>query len=358
MKKRLLYLLFGMLFVSSYAARSQDTLLVGYTEAPPFIYKTEGRLDGLNYRIWESLMEEGAYHYQMVEMPFDQVLEALETGKIDLSIMPISITADRAEKYDFTVPYYTSHDAVAVRNPSPWKKLINAFRGFMNSGFLRGIFLLILIIFIFGYLGWYFEWRDNTEHFRKGLPGLWDGIWWSAVTLTTVGYGDKAPKTVWGRVAGLMLMFGGLLFVSGITASIASSIAINEVSNDFQSLDAFKKVPVGTLEDSQTSKYLKTHFFKDITAYPDLKEGLGALARGEIKGFLYDEEILRSEIVLLDLSGELRVLPIKYNGKFYGFGIRKGRERLGEELSKGILEMRDDTSWQMLLHEYGLSDFN
>ena len=37
---------------------------------------------------------------------------------------------------------------------------------------------------------------------RRDFPTLGDGIWWSIVTLGTVGYGDIVPHTAWGRVLG------------------------------------------------------------------------------------------------------------------------------------------------------------
>lgn len=37
-----------------------------------------------------------------------------------------------------------------------------------------------------------------------------EAMWWSVVTLTTVGYGDVVPATLWGRLLGASLMFGGL----------------------------------------------------------------------------------------------------------------------------------------------------
>lgn len=79
---------------------------------------------------------------------------------------------------------------------------------------------------------------------------------------------------------------------------------------------------------------------------------------GGIKGFMYDQEILRSEISLLSLDEGLQILSIKFNAIFYGFGISKAHDSLPRILSRGIMEMRDDPNWQMLLHEYGLSDFN
>ncbi|MEE8525325.1 MAG: potassium channel family protein, partial [Thermoanaerobaculia bacterium] len=48
-----------------------------------------------------------------------------------------------------------------------------------------------------------------------------DWLWWSVVTVTTVGYGDIAPSSVWGRLIGVMLMFFGIGVLSLFTATIA-----------------------------------------------------------------------------------------------------------------------------------------
>ena len=335
-----------------------DTLLVGYTEAPPFIFRENGELRGLNLRIFQEAMGQGSTPYKLLEMDFQEIVQSLETGVLDVSIAPLSITGEHHAKFDFTAPYYTSHSSIAVRKVTGGDRIRSYVSRFFNSNLLRGILILFSVIFIFGFLGWYFEWKKNPDHFRKGLHGIWDGIWWSAVTLTTVGYGDKAPKTVWGKVAALLLMFGGLLFVSGISAGIATSITSEELSNQYSSLSHFKKEKVGTLSGTETEHYLKTHFFSRVTAYADFEKGLDALGSGDIKGFMFDEEILKSEVGKLGLTDQIHVLPIQFDGKFYAFGVAKGRDSLNHRLSKGILRIRDKSEWQMILHEYGLSDFN
>jgi voltage-gated potassium channel len=49
-----------------------------------------------------------------------------------------------------------------------------------------------------------------------------DAVWWSFVTMTTVGYGDTFPTTTEGRLIGFILMSGGVLLVAVFTGYAAS----------------------------------------------------------------------------------------------------------------------------------------
>ena len=52
--------------------------------------------------------------------------------------------------------------------------------------------------------------------------GFGDGIWWAIVTASTVGYGDIAPTTTWGRSIAVLLMLTGVGLMSTLAASITS----------------------------------------------------------------------------------------------------------------------------------------
>lgn len=60
-----------------------------------------------------------------------------------------------------------------------------------------------------------------------------DALWWAAVTVTTVGYGDKFPITTEGRLIAVGLMVTGIAVVGSITASLAAWIVgkVNEGTN-------------------------------------------------------------------------------------------------------------------------------
>jgi len=79
-----------------------------------------------------------------------------------------------------------------------------------------------LWIVIFAHLMWWAERHDNAGQFPYSyIDGIDDGVWWAAVTVTTVGYGDKAPRTPIGRIVGLVWMIFGLAMFSVLTGHMA-----------------------------------------------------------------------------------------------------------------------------------------
>ena len=64
--------------------------------------------------------------------------------------------------------------------------------------------------------------------FERHAPGsnihtLGNAVWWAFVTVTTVGYGDFFPVTMWGRITACFIMGTGLLTLAVVTAQVASS---------------------------------------------------------------------------------------------------------------------------------------
>ena len=61
--------------------------------------------------------------------------------------------------------------------------------------------------------------RDNPN---TGIKTLYDAVWWSTVTLTSVGYGDLVPTTEGGRIVGFTFLFGSLTLFGVIIGQISS----------------------------------------------------------------------------------------------------------------------------------------
>ena len=84
---------------------------------------------------------------------------------------------------------------------------------------LKNIILICLVILV-GAIAVLAVEYNNPDSVIKDF---FDAIWWSLVTITTVGYGDLVPKTFWGRIIGIVFIFLGFTLFSTFTAFVASN---------------------------------------------------------------------------------------------------------------------------------------
>ena len=86
-----------------------------------------------------------------------------------------------------------------------------------TNGFIYALGIIIIITLL-GSIGIYtFEYGINTE-----IKSIGDALWWSIVTVTTVGYGDIIILSRWGRVIACILMLTGVGFISMLTSTMAT----------------------------------------------------------------------------------------------------------------------------------------
>ncbi|WP_370391847.1 ion transporter [uncultured Winogradskyella sp.] len=78
-----------------------------------------------------------------------------------------------------------------------------------------------LVLIYFSAVGiYYFENEAQPDHFAS----VFDSLWWSIVTLTTVGYGDVYPITPGGKIFTFFILLIGLGIVAVPTGIISSSL--------------------------------------------------------------------------------------------------------------------------------------
>jgi voltage-gated potassium channel len=77
---------------------------------------------------------------------------------------------------------------------------------------------------------------------ERDAPGasiltIGDGLWWSVVTVATVGYGDVVPVTEAGRTIGVLVIVVGVILLSVITANISSRFISAQAKTDAEGED-------------------------------------------------------------------------------------------------------------------------
>ena len=88
------------------------------------------------------------------------------------------------------------------------------------------IFLTVLVLTVASVLVLQFESKSPDANITTGG----DSLWYSIVTITTVGYGDFYPVTAAGRVTAMFIMFAGVGII-GALASILASVLVGGSSS-------------------------------------------------------------------------------------------------------------------------------
>ncbi|HET9656534.1 MAG TPA: potassium channel family protein [Kineosporiaceae bacterium] len=68
-------------------------------------------------------------------------------------------------------------------------------------------------------------WGLERNRPDSNLNSWGDSIWWAVTTITTVGYGEHYPVTVWGRVIAVCVMVSGVTIIGAVAAIVAFGFA-------------------------------------------------------------------------------------------------------------------------------------
>jgi len=326
------------------------TMVIGTKEAPPFSFKDEkGQWKGISIQLWKQMAQELGLEYVFKEYDLQGLMAAVEDKSIDAAVAALTITAEREKRFDFSHPFHTSGLGIAVlqENKNSWTAV---FERFFSLDFLRVVLALALVLLGVGLLAWFFERKKNPEEFGSStLAGVGSGFWWSAVTMTTVGYGDKAPKTFGGRVLGIVWMFLGIIIISSFTAAMTSTLTVSKISSKVNSPQDLHRVRVGSLEHSTSAVYLNNNQIH-FAGYPSVKMAMEGLLAQDIDAVVYDSPILRY-LAVGEFQGRVQVLKTSFGKQQYGIALPAGSP-LREQINRLIPKITTQEEWQGLLFRY------
>lgn len=329
-------------------ASSSDELVVGTRVIPPFVIKDEkGELSGVSIEFWQNMADALGVRYRFEERNLEGLIAGLVDGSLDVSIAALTVTAEREALVDFSHPFHTTGLAIAVRvKPDPvWQLLTRLF----SWEFFAALVSLGSLLLVVGIALWWFERKKNSEMFGGStLEGIGSSFWWAAVTMTTVGYGDKYPTTFGGKVIGLIWMFAAIILISTFTAAIATALTVNGLRAGITGPDDLANVRVGTLLNSSSEAYLESRGL-GFKAVESLEQGFDALVAGELDAVVYDRPLL------LHVSNKQYPDTTQVVGMFdrqdYALALAEG-SALREPINRVLLQQIGEPDWQAVLNRY------
>ncbi|XP_028394083.1 uncharacterized protein LOC114518309 [Dendronephthya gigantea] len=136
--------------------------------------------------------------------------------------------------YDATTPFIrlsrSPGHAIVMVKPDPKEPV------FIGEIIVKSWAILIFLVafaWVVGILAWMSDHHANPKDFPNPFYiGMFEGFWWSVVTMTTVGYGDRAPKGITARVLAVFWMMISIVFLALFTANATAILAISQADED------------------------------------------------------------------------------------------------------------------------------
>ena len=318
------------------------TLKVGVSGSAPFVIQEEGGSSGISLQVWRRIAEDNNLSYRLIQQATPQKgILALNDGEIDLLVGPISVTPDRLNLpgVDFTQPYFIGKEGILL--PLKPSTLLNRLQVFLGWAVLSSVLVLITVLLVVGSLIWLAERRSNSEQFpAQPLPGIASGMWFALVTLTTVGYGDKAPITRIGRGLTAIWMVTSLIAVSSLTASLASAFTLflsGDTNNSITDPAQLSGQRAAVLEGTSGAELARQRNMRIVPA-KTLTAAIDHVLMDRAEAVIFDRPAIRFH---LKNNPELAVqlAPFTLAEQTYGFAFRTG-DPLRTPLNISILKLQ------------------
>ena len=290
-------------------------LRVGFAGSAPFVLS--GRPAGASVGAFELVAKRAGLSYELIRQPDVQTaIDQVKAGKLDAAVGPITITADRLKDVAFSQPYFRT--ALGIAAPEGSASLFKRVAPFLTKAFFGGIFVLLMVLGIVGTLIWFVERKKNSEHFPSHpVRGIGNGIWFALVTMTTVGYGDKAPMTTPGRVIAGAWMLVALVTTTSLIAGIASAVTVAQV-NPATIRDAgdLTDQRVAVVKGTTSAQFARSHEAIIVPA-PDLEAAFELVRTGKASALVHDRPML-SHYLNRHPDLDLKLAVKRYKPQNYG----------------------------------------
>ena len=254
----------------------------------------------------------------------------------------LTVTSERGKRVDFTHSYFNTGWGIAV-GPKQHQGWAAVFHRIFSKVFLNIIAGILVMLVVTGGLVYIFERRANPEQFGNGaVNGIANGIWWAAVTMTTVGYGDRVPKTIGGRTMALIWMFSVILIIASFTASVTSTLTLSRPESNVRNSHDLHDVRVATVTDSTSARYLAREGVPFLRS-PTIETCMKDLRDGKVEAVVYDAAMLQY-LCINEFQGEIDVLPATFEKQDYAIALQEG-SLLREPINQALLDELTNPNW-------------
>jgi ABC-type amino acid transport substrate-binding protein len=313
-----------------------------------------GRFSGFSIDLWREIARLNGWRFELEAAPnLASLLEGVERKRADLAIAAITITAQREKRMDFSHPFFRSGLAIMTRNDeSGGGDMGRALKNMLfSSGFLWAAGLLLFSLFLVANAIWLVE-RGRNEDFSRSYPqGLWDALWWAMVTLTTVGYGDKAPRAPWGKIIAMLWMIAGYFMFAYFTAAVTSSATVRRLQAGINGPDDLAGRKVAVIRKSTSAAFLQSGKARArLVPVDQVDSAISLLEARRVDAIVHDAPVLFYHAASRG-RGWTRIAGPVFHKEDYGLAFPDASP-LREKVNRALLAISESGEYERLYEKW------
>lgn len=339
-----------LLFISLNTFSQKDTLNIAVYNSPPFGMETKtGKVGGLMVELWEDIAKElnVSYNYQLTDM--NGLISGIQTKQYDIGLGAISITPKREKLVDFSHAVNPSGTGIAVAKSAYSTSFFQKWVPILVD-LLGLILILVLMLFSSAIIVYWVEKKFSKEEpHERMIKNISDGLWWSAVTMTTVGYGDKVPGSRIGRILGIIWIFTSIIFFSLFTANASSKLSKNKEASGINSLDELRYVKVVAVAKSSGEEFLIRENI-GYTPKNNINDAIQAVISGEFDAIVSNVPVLKYHNKT-NFRGELLISNNFLMRNNMGIALQE-ESPIKERIDEILLQKISEPKWQSAVYKY------
>jgi len=267
-------------------------LNVAYSDAAPYVYKKDkkGEVSGVIPDMLRSIIATCCLGCNKVNFVGNKSYLTKFLDKNASVIMPVETSKSSTQFFGRDFVYFLEVPGVSFllkpKRPGASELTADLFKSVLSTWPLFITALLMAIIA--GIAIWMMDtWFNVLEFPRSFLRGPFEGFWWAFVSMTTVGYGDRAPKSYVARIFAVIWIFLGVTIFSMYSAALTSALTEKVVVTR----DSLSGKTIAVVNTTAAAHAAARRENAEIKGYGSIDEVIKALKKDEVDGAALDDNI-------------------------------------------------------------------
>ena len=328
------------------------TVTVATYDLDPFVI-TQGNVKyGFTIDLLDEIAKRTGWKYSYIDGgSIKGLLEAVADGRADLAACNISITAERAKRFNFTQPIIAAGLQIVVPVDATQRVqpgLIDFLKLLFSHTMLVWLLAALALTIIPAHIIWAMERGDPGSMVdRKYLPGIFQAFGWGLGMLAAAPFDPPRRWPI--RAVVVLWTFVAIIFAAYYTAILTSNLTVSRIESQIGSPGDLIGKRVCTVANT-TSPPALDRLGVRYTGLPTIEDCYAGLKSGGFDAIVYDAPVLQYYVNHAGAGIAAMAGPV-FKDEDYGIAFPLGSP-LKEEADQALLSMEEDGSYDLLKQKW------